>query len=267
MSLPTKRGTQPFQYAGNIDQDVTINVAPSGGDFTTLTEALAYVSNYKLTTSGSLTIQVADGTYDESNLSLPNLGKRYTLIGNSTNPENCVLSINTPYGGFKSEGADCEIKGFTIRNLLPAGRAVEAYSGGFIVLENVTIGMGSLCDLGIIAASSAAIRLSGKINISRTTNGNSRPGVYASNCGMITIWGAVTSISRFYDGLYAGDGSHVRIGAGGSITITSCTFGYKAIANSQINLYNVTYSASGNTTNYSPAIDTQGNGFASIVNT
>ena len=265
MTLPTKRGTQPFQYAGNIDQDVTINVAPSGGDFTTLTEALAYVSNYKLTTSGSLTIQVADGTYDESNLSLPNLGKSYTLIGNSTNPENCVLSI-TSLAGFRSDGADCGIEGFTIRNLLPVGRAVESYSGGFIVLTNVTIGMGSLSDLGIQAASGAAILLSGKINISRTTNGNSFAGVYASNCGMITFWGAVTSISRFYDGLLATNGSHVRLGNGGSITITSCTFGYRAIANSQINFENVTYSASGNTTNYSPAIGIQGNGFASIVN-
>jgi len=94
---------------------VTLNV-PS--QFSTITAALTAIQNWQI--YGSVTIQVADGTYSvpgQVTLSHP-FGENIHIIGDTTTPANCILNFSGTNGFYVPPGFSFgEINGFYIKNV------------------------------------------------------------------------------------------------------------------------------------------------------
>lgn len=121
---PTRySGPGYFKYDGGLypAEDVVNAVTlPVPSVFPTLQSAVTWAENKKICNEGFVTIQVADGTYNLSQIEchFP-LGKdRVQIIGNQAAPANCILNFNNTGGAcgfvFKHGSGINLIDGFTI---------------------------------------------------------------------------------------------------------------------------------------------------------
>jgi hypothetical protein len=133
-----------------IYSSITLNVANSGGDFTSLNDALAYLNNYRLAPNVTVTIQIADGTYTmPSTISLrhPDFANIY-IIGNTSDQTQVILDCGNSAGGIYIQNGQRigYLGGFTILNSSGYGLLIsdssELINGGIIeILEPLLYGV------------------------------------------------------------------------------------------------------------------------------
>lgn len=105
-----------FPSAGNIITSNRTLLVPS--QYASIDAAMAYLSKFNITNNATVTIQVADGTYNITQpISLYHRdGKQIQIIGNVTTPANCIISY-TGTGAFVASGSSTTvglINGFKI---------------------------------------------------------------------------------------------------------------------------------------------------------
>ncbi len=99
-----------------IEDDLTINVP---ADFSDLISVLNYLKNKKIYSDATVTIKIADGTYNYSQTVYFNhhQNSRIKIVGNITNPENVILDFAAEVDGFHfSKGNSFQgVLGLTLR--------------------------------------------------------------------------------------------------------------------------------------------------------
>lgn len=108
-----------------------------GGAFKTIQRAIVAV--YGLDLAGNdVLIKVAAGTYTGNiSLSVPALGGKLVIEGDTSTPSNVVISHNG-YGAFEvSNNASCTVRGFRIINAHAIGQGMLATSGATINFNNI----------------------------------------------------------------------------------------------------------------------------------
>ncbi|MDJ0841208.1 MAG: hypothetical protein QNK37_32145 [Acidobacteriota bacterium] len=124
---------------GMINADYTINVP---ADFSTVQSALDYLSDKTMKAGITLTIQVADGTYNSYGLiemKHPQ-GDQIHIVGNTTTPANCTINFSA--GGFYATNGKTIglIDGFLLKGATSGDHGVWADKNAVINLgQNIEI--------------------------------------------------------------------------------------------------------------------------------
>lgn len=140
-TIPTKGSSL---VGGLISQSLTLNV-PS--QFITIQDAFTYLSKYTIARDAVVTIKVADGTYTLTgsiNLNHPQ-GFRIQLIGNTTTPTSCVLTVtdSATFDAIVCSGGNRFglLNGFHITR--PTKAEMPKNSTGVLAVQNSTLILGS----------------------------------------------------------------------------------------------------------------------------
>jgi len=254
-----------------ITGNLTLKV-PS--EYETIQAALAFLDDKMIAKSAVVAIQVADGTYSNYNTinaNHPN-GKKIHIIGNTADKSKCTIkfSVNTSIGlqvnngntlglidGFTFIGNEKEEshgilangnatiicgKHMTVKNFY---RGITSFRGSFIHANYILAIENSCC--GIYASMDSLV----DANYSTAKN-NKEYGVLAWN-GSI-YFGNATSSGNGLSGVATSMGGFIR--ADGSI-IENNQYGLRAIWNSSIQANDAI--VRNNSTNFSPAKNTEGN--------
>lgn len=231
---------------GLISQSIILSV-PS--QFSTISDALLYLNGYTIVRDAIVTIKVADGTYSLAstvNLNHPQ-GGQISLIGNTSNPDLCVLTV--------SAGATFD--------------AVVCSSGNrFGIIDGFHITRPTKAEMpinttGILASQSATLLLGDAIKVTNWFYGIaardgsfvSCPNAYVSDSGDVGIW-AYRGSTVICDGAISnnasaagnpwGFGFQAEYGstlAGTGISATGCKIaGFAALSNSTCRIFNSTTS-------------------------
>lgn len=140
-TIPTKGSSL---VGGLISQSLTLNV-PS--QFTTIQDAFTYLSKYTIVRDAVVTIKVANGTYTLTgsiNLNHPQ-GFQIQLIGNTTTPTSCVLTVtdSATFDAIVCSGGNRFglLNGFHITR--PTKAEMPKNSTGVLAVQNSTLILGS----------------------------------------------------------------------------------------------------------------------------
>lgn len=250
-----------IQYP-TITTDTTVYVATTGSDttgtglvgapFASLSKALTYLNSYVIAGNVTVTIQIADGTYNSQppitiNHSNSNNIK---IVGNNTTPANVVLNFST--SGFSV----FENKVLNISGVRISGPGYAAGTTGILCERNGLV-MNSTGEkltidtwnIGIKCNSATAYLFS--LDVSYC--------MYSLFCNigsrMLIIDCAIAGNVTGCTGVFVTNSSSIIIV--GTVSITNSTTGICAQINSTADITGATYS--GNGTNTSPAVNTLGN--------
>lgn len=225
-----------------ITSDTKIHVSASGDDSTgdgsndapyaTITQALSSIANVAISADATVTISVADGTYnDHPAIIVTSLfSGRVNIIGNAEFPGNVVLNMAENAIGISVSGVQMgHISGFIIKahTSIPGNIGVSVVSSGSI--SNLThmkiVGFSSY---GVVVNTNAVI--------------HSQGGLVVDNCST---------------GLFA---AMSRISLVGSPTIQNCATRWAfATMNGFIRALNPMLTNNGNSNSPTPAVNTVGN--------
>lgn len=246
-------GAGAIPPAANTDSMILVNTTLTvPGQFSTIQGALASLANKRLGAGVTVTIQVADGTYNLAsgiNLNHPD-GDRIRLLGNQTTPDNCVLMGTNP----------------------PTFSALSCTNGNtFGLVDGFKINLAAKATLannysGIYAGTGATIVLGPKIKVNNWyygINASYNATIFAdyaqvSNAGDVGIWafcgsqvqaryasstGASDTVNGWGFGFQAEFGSQMECSYSSA---SGCNIaGFAALSNSQLRALNTT--ANGNT--------------------
>lgn len=241
----------PISFTGTITSDVTLSV-PS--DFSDINAALDYLNNKSIAADVTVTIQVADGTYNNyDTIDMTHVdGDQIKILGNTIYPSNCTINFKTGVSGVTvTNGKTLSlIDGFKLVGTDSSGTygLYSAYNstmtaGSSMIIQDFSIGASATMN-------SMLALLSGLLTTSNTTYG-----VLATHQSTVSALGVTSS----YNGLSGFDsGQSGYLNAAGSSSQNNGTYGYRALHGSYINGLNTSSGASGNPTNYSPG-NTTGN--------
>jgi hypothetical protein len=229
-------------YVATTGSDVTGD-GSSGNPFASIDKALSWTDNKYLVGVSNWVISVADGTYSSLDSIVlfhhaPN--NRYTIIGNTSNPENVVLNFNNSV----SDG-------------------FSAYYQAFLDLRGMTINCAS--------GGTFAIRVSNLSNVYINyvrVIGSWTYGIFGTYNSLIDVrgieidGGGGKTISH---GIRISDNSHANFSTNAS-TINNCANnGIHATGMSSARIL-TTINMSGNGTDYNPTINSTGNNNSLIYN-
>lgn len=216
-------GTRNF-YVSTTGSDVTGD-GSSGNPWASITTALDFLDDKLIDTGSTVTINIADGTYNIPTLSLshPNLN-RIIISGNTTTPSNVVLQSTDTY-------TIAAIRGHVLRTL-----------------EGVKLSAGVGAETGLIVAASTALNMN-DVEIDGYTYG-----IQFGNGG--NVIGTDITIDNCTYGIYGYFGGFTTI-TNPTITNSSNTAVYAKNA-SAIRLPGV-ITLSGNVSNYDPSLNSIGN--------
>jgi len=203
MAASSKAGTVCSTIGGTILNDVTLNV-PS--DYGTIQEALDCISDKVIADGATVTIQVANGTYNSYqtiNVSHAN-GDKIQILGDTVDPSNVVLNFATGTRGLTvSDGNTLGlINGFTLN------------------------GTDSTGTTGLLASQSSSITCGASVVIS-----DFQVGVYATRNSSI-ICNNIETSSNLVNGIYAEANSSVQ--AQNASSNSNGTYGVAALYESYI---------------------------------
>ena len=181
-------------YRDTIINDVTLSV-PS--DYADIEEALLFLDDKRIARNVTVTIQVADGTYNDCPtivLDHP-YGSRIEIIGNTSSPGSVVLNFVANHGIEASRGNTIgKIDGFTIAgDLTDYYHGVWARDNASIILGPNMIVQGFWC--GILARRNGTVLAEGITVRNCTETG--------LNCGDATIFANGALVENNARGLYS----------------------------------------------------------------
>jgi hypothetical protein len=213
----------PPSFIGTITGNMTLNVPADFGD---IQAALDYLNDKRIAGNAIVTIQVADGIYNyTSTIEVKHSeGGQIQILGNVSNPNNCLLNFS-----------GCN-QGFLIQN----GNKIGLIDG-FKLYGNGTVQEGVYVTRGSYAKCGANLIVD-----------NFERGIFVhyNSYAMVTS----TAINNSYAGIAAEyDSSIYAMYA----VATGNNRGFWANRCSTINAVGVV--SSGNTTNFSPSANTEGN--------
>ena len=166
-------------YRDTIINDVTLSV-PS--DYADIGEALLFLDDKRIANDVTVTIQVADGTYNNYPTIVLNhpYGSRIEIIGNTSSPGSVVLNFIGKHGIDADNGYSIgKIDGLTlVGDQTNYCNGINAYNNASVILGNNMIVMNFYC--GILSRSNATVIASG-ITIQSCSYGG-------INCGDSTVW-------------------------------------------------------------------------------
>lgn len=250
--------------APTVPANTTLHVATTGNDTTgdgtssspyaTIAKALSYLNGKFLL--GPITIQVADGTYIHTETLYVNhpQSNLISLIGNTTNPANCVLSFPNLMNGIYIQN-----KNFLYLNGVDVLGNNTLGSEGVRVqsLSRINIGAKTIFErfgINIHAIDNSCIELATGV-ISRYALTDLLRATFNAYIGAgngATLTG--NSSTKTTHGVYSTDGSYIHVG---HCAISNCEIGCYADLGSYIVDYLATYANC--TTNRSPGSNTVGN--------
>ena len=163
-----------------IETNTTINVAASGGDYTTVGAAYDSLDNAYIEAGVTVTISVAAGTFVESQINLDHpQADQITISGAGSGSTTLSFSANAAHGFVATYGTKAgRIKSLTILSTSTTKSALRAYSNAYIRADSdvITNGWG----IGVYAQHGSVVFASGLIATDTTT-----AGFYASDSSFI----------------------------------------------------------------------------------
>jgi hypothetical protein len=161
--------------------DVTLNI-PS--QYPTIQSALAYLLTKQINSGTRVVIKVADGTYIQNQtvrVAHPQ-GGQISIIGNTSNPANCILSCSTSDGFYVPPGYQLgELNGFRIINTTTRSSSTPYL--GIFTDGGIYLKVGPKIEVHNFYYGIAA-RNGGQINAS----GNASSYIKVTNAGDVGIW-------------------------------------------------------------------------------
>ena len=163
-----------------IESNTTINVAASGGDYTTVGAAYDSLDNAYIEAGVTVTISVAAGTFVESQIDLDHpQANQIDITGAGSGSTTLSFSANAAHGFVATYGTKAgRIKSLTILSTSTTKSALRAYSNAYIRADSdvITNGWG----YGVYAQYGSVVFASGLIATDTTT-----AGFYASDSSFI----------------------------------------------------------------------------------
>lgn len=196
-----------------VNTSITLYVDPAGSDttgdgssgnpFATPNKAWEWVNRKFFTYGGSVTIQIADGTYNGLSTIHGSSVSRVSFIGNATSPENVVLNFSSGQHGFYGgRNTYVYIKGLKIvggGSRTQYGVATDTGAGAQVwncIIDNWLYGlsvhnMGHLFAGTTVSNNCTAAAMANSLGSMMTTNGTlsgSATGAYADRMGRIYLF-------------------------------------------------------------------------------
>ncbi len=198
-----------------ITTNTTINVAASGGDYTTV--GAAYDSLAESVTVGDavVTIDVGTGTFVESTIAFNNRNVNVKIVGNGSSNTTLSFSADASTGIQAIDGQFGSFEALTLLSTSTSQKAVFADAGIIDIGSDVVIdGWG----VGLRATRNGTVMCASGITVSDTTN----EGISALNEGHISASGATIDQPSVNGGIgvFASKGGSVIIESG---TITGAS--------------------------------------------
>ncbi len=198
----------PPSFTGTITGDMTLNVPADFGD---VQAALDYLSDKRIAANAIVTIQVADGTYNyTSAIEVKHSeGDKIHILGNVSNPNNCLLDFSECSKGFLIQNGNKIglIDGFKLYGNSTVNEGVSVTTGSYancganLIVENFEIGI--YVQYNSYAKVSSTVTNNSNIGIAAEYNStiiapnsvvtNNDRGFWASKCSTIYAVGAVSS--------------------------------------------------------------------------
>jgi hypothetical protein len=140
-------------YISIINQNLTLNVATTGNDttgdgsagspFASINGALNWLKNKMINTDVYVTIQLADGTYNNlDNITHSHPSSNIQIVGNETTPSNVTLNFNeAQYGITAKDFTRITVKGVKLYGYAKADWTAGFFAelGGSLYLKNVIV--------------------------------------------------------------------------------------------------------------------------------
>ncbi|MCG8550339.1 MAG: hypothetical protein MI799_08055 [Desulfobacterales bacterium] len=240
--------SEPISFTGNITSDVTLNVP---ADFSTINDAISYLNDKRIKTGVSLTIQVADGSYQyDETITVNHVdGDKISILGNISDPSLCTLYFNGVSGLTVSYGNKLRLfDGFKIvGNQTPYTNGIQIEYQSFLTTGDAIV-VQSFGNIGILASHNSTI-VAGTIE--------------SSNNGSFGFYSVYNSLIKARDSIATGNSDYnYAVNVSGTIdadgsSSSNSHFGYHASNNGYISARDTI--SSNNSQDYSPIKDTLGN--------